>query len=155
MNDALFDEVRLEELAQAFHGRYLSDQRGRKPADDPAMQPWPALTEPLRESNRALARDVPRKLHLIGCDVSPCVEPDFAFTPAEVETLAAAEHERWNAERRAGGWTLGPRDAATKTTPYLVPYADLPDDVKGYDREAVRAIPAVLERVGFGIRRRA
>ena len=47
----------------------------------------------------------------------------FAFTPEEVERLAEMEHERWLAERRALGWTPGPRDPQKKTNPNLVPWA--------------------------------
>lgn len=44
-------------------------------------------------------------------------------------------HERWCASKQRDGWTYGPtKDAAAKTHPCLVPYAELPvsDRVKDY-----------------------
>ncbi|MGE0142334.1 MAG: RyR domain-containing protein [Planctomycetota bacterium] len=147
------DPTQLEILAQAFHDGYRRDQAGRKSADDPAMQPWQDLDDSLRESNRALAADVSVKLQLIGAWIVAHPTPNFEFTADEIERLATCEHERWNAERIAAGWTLGDRDVANKKTPYLVPYADLPEDVRGYDRDAVRNIPRVLHSIGLGIER--
>jgi hypothetical protein len=147
------DPAQLEILAQAFHDGYRRDQAGRKPADDPAMKPWQELSDSLRESNRALAADVPVKLQRIGARIVARPTPDFEFTAAEIERLAAHEHDRWNAERTAAGWTLGPRDPEKKRTPYLVPYGELPDEIRGYDRDAVRNIPDVLASIGLGIQR--
>ena len=61
------------------------------------------------------------------------------------------EHERWNWQRRIQNWTYkaGPKDEKNKTTPYLLPYDQLEDKIKEYDRETVRLIPALLERAGF------
>jgi hypothetical protein len=62
------------------------------------------------------------------------------------------EHDRWQAERESGGWKLAAeKNEARKQTPYLVPYDDLPEDVKEYDRAAVRCIPAFLAEVGFAV----
>ena len=61
--------------------------------------------------------------------------------------LAIAEHKRWVTERLASGWRQGPKDAGQKTTPYLVPFDELPDDVADLDRDAVRQIPDALALV--------
>ena len=42
-------------------------------------------------------------------------------------------------------------DTARKTTPYLVPYANLSEEIKGYDRDAIRHIPALAETVGMAV----
>jgi hypothetical protein len=73
----------------------------------------------------------------------------FAFTPAEVERLAEMEHERWLAERRALGWTAGPRDLQKKTNPNLVPWAELDDTAREMNRSSVRQLPLFLNRAGF------
>ena len=66
--------------------------------------------------------------------------------------LAELEHERWCRERTAEGWTAGPtRDDERKVTPYLVDWDQLPEDVKDYDRNAVRALPELLTFAGYEI----
>ena len=69
------------------------------------------------------------------------------------EQMAEMEHGRFVQERIQQGWRLGPRDPAKKTSPYLVDWEELPADPREYDREAVRAIPALLARIGFEVRR--
>jgi hypothetical protein len=137
-----------ELLARAVHERYRQNQQGRKPPGDPSMQPWEALAGDLRESNRQQADDIAAKLRRIGCGIMPVAGPQPApltFTPEEIEIMAEMEHDRWVAERRTAGWVYGPaRDVEHRISPYLVPWAELPNDVKKWDREAVRAIPEVL-----------
>ena len=67
--------------------------------------------------------------------------------------MAEMEHERCNAERLMEGYSLGPRDHEKKTSPYLVRWEELPDDVKEYDRAAVRKIPDLLGKACFEIYR--
>jgi hypothetical protein len=76
------------------------------------------------------------------------------LTDEEVERLARREHVRWTDERLADAWTLGPeRDVLAKVSPYLVDWAELPEDVRELDREPVRRIPEVLASAGLEIRR--
>ena len=77
------------------------------------------------------------------------------FEEGEVAKLAEMEHERWCDERRSMGWTLAPgkKDLVRKTSPYLVPWSKLPDEVKEYDRDAVRRLPEALARAGLQILR--
>jgi hypothetical protein len=76
----------------------------------------------------------------------------FEFTPEEIERLAEMEHGRFNAERLLDGWRYGsPKDVARKISPYLVPWAELPEDVKKWDCDAVKEIPALLTMVGMQI----
>jgi hypothetical protein len=72
-----------------------------------------------------------------------------------VEIMAGLAREHWVAERRRAGWASGPeRDALHKISPYLdASYADLPEDVKEWDRQAVRAIPEVLAAAGYEVYR--
>ncbi len=68
----------------------------------------------------------------------------------EVEIMAEMEHTRWNVEWLLDGWTWGERrDIIKKTSPYLVGWSELPDDVKEWDRQTVRKIPQFLARVGL------
>jgi ryanodine receptor 2 len=62
------------------------------------------------------------------------------------ERLAEHIHDTWAALRFSQGWVYGPeRDDATKKHPCLVPYAELPEKEKEYDRQtALQSIKAVL-----------
>jgi hypothetical protein len=156
LRDVLLTAAR-DALGQAIHLRFVANQRERKPAEDLAMQPWEALREDLRESNRKQADDIGAKLRAINCGMMPVADREpgtITFTPAEIETMSEMEHERWMVERRLAGWVYGPeRDVARKITPYLAPWTELTDDVKEWDREAVRAIPEVLAQAKFEVYR--
>ncbi len=70
-----------------------------------------------------------------------------------VERLAENIHENWAKKRMAEGWSYGSeRNDHGKRHPCLVPYAQLPDVERAYDRliaaETVRAIMAL----GFSIK---
>jgi TrkA-N domain/RyR domain len=150
---------RRETLAQAIHADYARRRReqGASP-DDPALAVWEVLPEALRASNRAQAADLGNKLRTVGCELVPATDwdpPPLPFTEAEVEHLADLEHQRWEAERRQDGWHLAPvRDPVRKLSPYLVPWEDLPEEIKDLDRDAIRALPTFLARAGFAIVRR-
>lgn len=67
---------------------------------------------------------------------------------ALTEKLAESTHDNWAEMRMREGWTLGPqRDDAQKKHPCLVPYAELPEAEKEYDRKtALETIKAILAR---------
>lgn len=51
------------------------------------------------------------------------------------EKIAENVHENWVAQRISEGWAYGEkRDDAKKTTPCMIPYSELPDSEKEYDR---------------------
>ena len=53
------------------------------------------------------------------------------------------------------GWTYGPaRDDAAKKHPCLVPYADLPESEKAYDRNTAMATVQFILSKGFEIKKR-
>jgi hypothetical protein len=111
----------------------------------------------LKESNRHQASQIMEKLRRIECDIRLPVSGQpaaFTFEPAEEEILAEMEHDRWVDERQMAGWRLGPRDPEKKVSPYLVAWDKLDDEIKEYDRDAVRGIPGILAEVGLEIYRR-
>ncbi|AKK26988.1 hypothetical protein AB431_10205 [Mycobacterium sp. EPa45] len=115
---------------------------------------WNELDESRRDSSRAHARDIATKLELIGCAIAPLTDADardFKFTDDEVKYLGIHEHDRWVKERVAAGWTAGPKDTAGKTTPYLVPFDELPADIAEYDLLLVREIPNLLAAAGMRV----
>jgi hypothetical protein len=142
----------IESIARAIHESWRS---GQVSAGKSAPS-WDELDESRKESSRDQARDIPAKLHLVGCDIAPLRErgpKDFAFTHEEVETMAAAEHLRWMRERLADGWTSGDKDVTRKTTPYLVPFEQRPGDIAEYDRIFDREIPSLLVSAGLEVAR--
>lgn len=155
VRDVLLGGAR-ELLARAIHERFRKEHKETKAEDDLAMRPWDDLQEDLKESNRRQADHIPTKLKAIGCEYSPVVDERVAlieFTEDEIEGMAEMEHDGWNSERLLQDWSLGPRDHANKTSPYLVAWEELPDEIRDYDRNAVRAIPALLARCNFTIYR--
>ena len=146
-----------EAVARAIHEKYVSNRRreGQSVETNPALVDWEQLPESLKESNREQASDIARKLEAIGCDVAPMTDWDAeppAFTADEIELLARMEHDRWRTEREAAGWRLAAaRSESRKESPFLVPYEDLPADVKEIDRATVRALPAFLAEVDFAV----
>lgn len=63
-----------------------------------------------------------------------------------LEELGESTHDVWAATRMGQGWTYGPkRDDENKRHPCLVPYRDLPEAEKEYDRRtAAEALKAIL-----------
>lgn len=71
---------------------------------------------------------------------------------ALTERLARNTHENWASQRIELGWRHGPvRDDERKEHPCLVPYDELPEDEKDFDRrtalETVRLILALGYRI--------
>lgn len=76
--------------------------------------------------------------------------------PASLETLlerlAENTHEVWAAQRIQDGWTFGPtRDDEKKQHPCLVPYDQLPDAEKVYDRKTAAATLKAILQLGYKI----
>ncbi len=152
-----------EKMAQAIHENYRSDQRKKadpKSESHSSMQDWDKLSEDLKASNRDQAYDIPIKLLRIGCDYRPKKQGKIGgdrlrrFTKREIEILAEMEHERWLHERFSRGWKYGEeRDDKKKIHNYLAAWNKLPENIKEYDRDAVKAIPKTLDIAGFEIYR--
>jgi hypothetical protein len=122
---------------------------------DPALLPWEQLPENLKRSNRLQIDHLAEKLRTIGftmrktapgADIADVVPPQ-----PQIDIMAELEHGRWNAERLLDEWKPGPRDHAKKTSPYIVRWAELPEEIKEYDRDAVRGIPALLKAKGYEV----
>ena len=144
-----------EEMAKCFHARYVSSSARRLP---PNMQPWDRLDGTFKRANLEQARYSVEILQAAGFQVQkvdglPAVLSDF--TDAEVERMAELEHGRWNVERLRDGWRYGKtRDDSRKIHDCLVSWTELPDDIRNYDRDAVRAFPEILAKAGLEVKRR-
>lgn len=148
-----------EILAQAIHQGYIQDQlaAGKTVAENPSMRPWHRLSDHLKETNREQADHIHVKLGMIGCELVPKPERVVdvcEFTEEEVRRLAPVEHQRWLEQLQAEGWTWGEKkNEQLKTNPSILPWSELPDEVKGYNYDAIRRIPTVLARADFEIHR--
>jgi class 3 adenylate cyclase/tetratricopeptide (TPR) repeat protein len=68
------------------------------------------------------------------------------------EKLAEHAHDIWAKQRLTDGWTLGPkRDDALKQHPCLIPYAELPESEKRYDRNAALETLKAIVALGYTI----
>lgn len=79
--------------------------------------------------------------------------------PAELnelrEAIAENAHDVWALERQAQGWTYGPkRDDARKETPCMVPYSQLPDSEKKFDRDMAMNTLKLLRKLGYDMVKR-
>ena len=69
-----------------------------------------------------------------------------------VEQVAKNVHEVWASNRIAEGWTWGPkRDDEHKTHPSLIPYEELPEVEKQYDRDTAVCTLKLVMKLGFSI----
>jgi len=150
-----------EILARAIHDDYVRHQKeaGATPQTNPSMVEWNDLPEDLKDSNRHQADHIEAKLKTINCSIQPLTDweaASFEFSPEEVEFLAEMEHERWCEERLLKGWSYapGPKNIKKKKSPHLVPWEELSEEIKEYDRNTVRGLPSFLARAGFQIYRR-
>ena len=71
---------------------------------------------------------------------------------ALTEVLAKNAHDTWARQRFSEGWRYGPqRDDAKKEHPDLVPYEDLPESEKEYDRSAAMQTLKAIIALGYHI----
>ncbi len=69
-----------------------------------------------------------------------------------MERLAEHNHDVWARQRLSDGWTLGPkRDDSKKEHPCLVPYAELSEGEKQYDRNAAIETLKAIVVLGYRI----
>jgi len=85
------------------------------------------------------------------------IETSHVTLPSElealVERLAQNNHDHWARQRIAEGWRHGPtRDDRAKLHPDLVPYGELADSEKQYDRNSVVETLKAILAAGYEIR---
>lgn len=72
-----------------------------------------------------------------------------------VELLAENAHDIWASGRLRDGWTFGPEGDDSKCqNPCLVPYAQLSDQDRNYDRETLIGSFQAIIALGFTISRK-
>jgi hypothetical protein len=144
-----------ETIAKATHENYRHAKATSSLSQDPEMADWDKLRKDFKESNLQQADHILEKLRQIGCKVREARNipiPLVTFTDNEIEIMAEMEHERWVKERLIEGWKPGTnRNADNKISPYLIPWSELPKEVKELDRRPVRKIPEFLASVGLEV----
>lgn len=144
-----------EELAQHIHEEYRRMQRANPKTDpsSPSLVPWKDLDPNLKDSNRSQADHTYAKLRETGYKLRKANKANpriVSFSHEEIEHLAELEHGRWNAERLLAGWKYGPvKEVANKISPYILPWASLPEEIREWDRDPVRKLPAMLAQMGY------
>jgi hypothetical protein len=147
-----------EILSRNIHDEYVKERlrEGETLRINPFLVPWDSLPENIKESNRRQADHIGYKLHAIGCYIVPMydwkAEP-IEFTPDEIELMAKIEHNLWMEERLKEDWKYAPwlKNPKKKTSPFLIPWGQLPPEEKEKDRDTVRKIPVYLSQGGFQI----
>jgi len=114
---------------------------------------WDKLNESYKDSNRQQAEHIEIKLRTLGYEMA--TDEDLKalkgkYTIVKTITdpndkLAKMEHFRWNAERFMGGWKYG-KTKTDITSPYLVSWEELTEEIRQYDRDAVLRIPKILSK---------
>lgn len=83
-------------------------------------------------------------------DTSDVVLPDELLELSEL--IAKNVHEVWAKARIEEGWKYGEeRDGKKLTTPCLVPYEELPEEEKDYDRHTAFETLKAIYKLGFKI----
>ena len=71
---------------------------------------------------------------------------------ALTERIAENVHEVWAKSRIEEGWVCGEvKDSVKKTTPLLVPYSQLPESEKDYDRHTAMETLKLILKLGYHI----
>ena len=141
-----------------------------------SLKPYDRLPEDEKEQNRDNARDIPNKLAVAGYVMLPArshARP-LRFPEDDLDLLAEMEHDRWVRLKLAAGWRWAAKtDKAQKLHQDLLPWdrltaaekarrysgdlaealgdGPLPAGAKQKDRALVRAIPAILAKIGYAV----
>lgn len=151
------DEYLIDSLSRFLHEQYRKErqQNGETLQKNPSLRPFDELSDDLKGANIDHARSIPRKLRAIGYEIKKAQKGALPtlleLSDDELEEIAIMEHTRWNWDKIMRGWVYraGEKDEDKKTTPYLVPWKDLAEKIREYDRELSRLIPEMLRRAGY------
>lgn len=84
------------------------------------------------------------------------VDTSHVVVPEDIreltEKIAENVHDNWAASRITEGWVYGEkRDDGLKTTPCLVPYQQLSETEKNYDRQTALETLKLILALGYSI----
>lgn len=156
----LSTQNQLDRMARVLHDAYLAQARGNEGfGDKPSHQPWERLPESFRDENRYLADHLFVKVRELGLLALPAgdasndgtAKVDWSRMPDDLlEAMAQAEHARWSSSRLLRGWVHSEvRDDARLEHPDLVPWEQLSESVRDYDRRMIQALSEAFEDAGL------
>jgi len=139
-------------LAPFVHGFYLQGMESSG-AEISYPEIFEKLVPDMQRDNREAASRIAEILALVNFKIVPSTDHPpvseselLEILEAAMPILAEVEHERWMEYRLKNGWRYGEvRDNARRIHPSLVPFAELPEDIKERDRTAVQAFPKILK----------
>lgn len=137
----------LDTFAQALHDDYrLRAQASINPL---ANVPFHELPEFLKMSNRWRADHTPILMQLAGIHLRRDVpSPEVAeLTEEQIELLAQLEHRRYSTERRLLDNRFG-----FAQHPHMVPWHELSEEHKNWNRREIARLPAIMAEVGIELR---
>ena len=128
-------------------------------SQEPGLLPWKDLSEDLKLSNFHQVAYAENILNTAGLGIRPIGDPQrplldlqAALGEEGLSRLAEMEHGRWNVERLLLGWRHAEaKDVVKKLSPYLVPWNKLPLDIRQYDLNAIRSLPARFREAGLEV----
>lgn len=127
---------------------------------------WENLSFRLQDSNLQAAHHMIIKLITVGYELVASAKGQWLseqansiFLPtsplqlpigeAEKELLARMEHNRWLAEIKLEGYSLGPKDHALRTHPCCLPWEQLEEKDRTKDLAQIEIIPAAALNAGY------
>jgi hypothetical protein len=139
----------------ASHAKYVVGSSRRLP---PNIRPWDKLQDTFKKANLEPAHYSVEILEAAGLEVRKADGPPAILTDSPTPKWNG--WPSWNTAAGTSslrdGWRSGkPRDDSPKIHDCLVPWGDIPGDIKEYDRGAVKAFPEILAKAGLEVRRRA
>jgi hypothetical protein len=115
--------LRARERLARFAGQTRTGARG-----SPNLVAYEDLPESVKEQNRDLVREIPKKLASAGYVMRQLAqgEKPVELTDSEIEFLSEREHDRWVRLKLAQGWSYADsRDDKARRHPDLVPWRKL------------------------------
>ena len=149
---------RLEPTARGLHEKYVVNATST--GENKNLLPWDKLPEDLRISTLHQAMQMSRVLAEFNLEIreiesttaAPIDKLEDVINEEQLEHLAEIEHGRWNAERLLQGWNYGKiKNIDKKISPSLVPWKNVPEKMKKYDRDPFKELPEILKASGLGI----
>jgi len=151
------------------------------PYDDPFMKPFHELTKQQRKTDYTSALNTIKLLYKLGFSITKDETSGFKFqsnkrsaegnyvpNPINVDEVVLPEkiaelteyiaentHEEWAKQRLKEGWTFAPKtNKKLKQSFDLVPYCELLDSEKEYDRKMAMNTLKVLYKMGYTIEKK-
>jgi ppGpp synthetase/RelA/SpoT-type nucleotidyltranferase len=116
---------------------------------------WDKLDPKLQISNIKQVEFYEHLLNQVGLSIRKSKKPSLFILDKgfkDLDRLAQLEHARWNAERLLSGWRYGAKkDIEKKLNPCIVKWDELSADIRKYDYDPIRNIPALLAKIGYEV----